>query len=368
MRRACHRSLFAAAAAAQDACRKHVLMQIASDASMSVECGRHDVKRHVWRRDEIRITRKHQRLAQPLNGFTLVELLVVIAIIGVLVGLLLPAVQAAREAARRNTCQANLKQVGLAILNFESDSRKLPPGGVWKSNGKIRRGSMFAYLLSHLEQRTLFAALNFSRDDVDSQKFGATGAAVGSTPLEVLRCPSDDLPVPYIPDRALHSYAASRGPTQLYSNPDCQCTHQWESLAASPLDDPTDFAGPFTRVGTPTRLAEITDGTSQTIFVGEVRPACSEHARNGWIASNNGSGYCSTIIPINYDTCDEEAIDPCRRPCNWNTEVGFKSRHSGGAFFLFGDGSVRFLDEGVDMPLYQGLGGKSDGSIANQSI
>jgi hypothetical protein len=85
--------------------------------------------------------------------------------------------------------------------------------------------------------------------------------------------------------------------------------------------------------------------------------------REGWAYTNNGNGYCTTIIPINYDTCKEQASDPCARPCNWNTEVGFKSAHSGGAFFLFGDGSVHFLQQTIDHQTYQYLGAKSDGNI-----
>ena len=109
------------------------------------------------------------------------------------------------------------------------------------------------------------------------------------------------------------------------------------------------------------RLSEITDGLSNTILFGEVRPRCSEHARNGWAMTNDGNGFCTTLIPINYDTCNENAPDPCHRPCNWTTEVGFKSAHPGGAQFLMGDGSVQWLPQSIDHQTYQYLGGKSDG-------
>jgi hypothetical protein len=110
-----------------------------------------------------------------------------------------------------------------------------------------------------------------------------------------------------------------------------------------------------------TKASKITDGLSKTIFVGEVRVGCSEHAQAGWAWTKNGNGYCSTLIPINYDTCDENAPDPCHRPKSWNTGVGFKSAHSGGAEFVFGDGAVHFLNESIDMQLYQYLGAKADG-------
>src|SRR5262249_9569705 len=158
--------------------------------------------------------------------------------------------------------------------------------------------------------------------------------------------PSDELNGMYVTEfngttyaYAVHSYAASRGPTAVYDNPICSCAHPYSSFALAPLDDPTNYAGPFTRMGTTTRLSRITDGLSQTIFFGEVRPGCSQFVREGWAYTDNGNGYCTTIIPINYDTCNDQAPDPCARPCNWNTEVGFKSAHSGGAHFLFGDGS-----------------------------
>jgi prepilin-type processing-associated H-X9-DG protein len=127
-------------------------------------------------------------------------------------------------------------------------------------------------------------------------------------------------------------------------------------------DDLQEYAGPFTRIGLACKAKEITDGVSNTIFVGEVRPACSEHARAGWAMTNNGNGYCTTLIPINYDTCDDEATDLCHRPFNWTTEVGFKSAHPGGAQFLFGDGSVHFLGEEIDHQGYQYLGAKGDGN------
>jgi prepilin-type processing-associated H-X9-DG protein len=163
-----------------------------------------------------------------------------------------------------------------------------------------------------------------------------------------------------------HSYAASRGPTEVYDNPACSCSHPWQPLSQAPIDDPRRFAGPFTRVGTTSRVSEVLDGLSNTIFFGEVRPACSEHVRNGWLASNNGNGYCTTIIPINFDTCRDTGPDNCKLFCNWNTEVGFKSQHPGGAQFLLGDGSVRMLNETIAHDsVYQALGGKADGKAVS---
>jgi prepilin-type processing-associated H-X9-DG protein len=261
-----------------------------------------------------------------------------------------------------------LKQLGISIHNYEGQKKQLPPGGVWKPHKDILRGSIFVYLLPFLEEQVLFNSIDFAKKNVENQNLQGTSTRIGRTAISVLRCPSDGNAAEYNVARALHNYAASRGPTALWLNPNCPCSHEWESLAISPVDDAVDFAGPFTRIGAASKVSQITDGMAQTIFVGEVRPACSEHVRNGWIGSNNGSGYCSTIIPINFDSCTEESEDPCRRPCNWTTEAGFKSSHSGGAYFLFGDGSVRFVEQSIDHSLYQHLGGKSEGGIVGESI
>ncbi len=295
------------------------------------------------------------------SAFTLVELLVVIAIIGILIALLLPAIQAAREAARRSSCSNNMRQIGVAVHGFELAYKRLPPGAVW-NNGQngFSRGPTLVYLLPYIEEQPLFNAFDFRMKNTDNTMFG--GTKVGVSTISTYLCPSDDHEAVYdglVP----HNYAASCGPTTVYDNPACSCNHSWQGFALAPLDDPNNFAGPFSRTGAKVGLRKITDGLSTTIFFGEVRPGCSEHARNGWATTNNGNGYCTTIIPINFDSCQENASDPCHRPCNWNTEVGFKSAHNGGAQFLFGDGSVHFLVDTIDHQAYQYLGGKSDGGI-----
>jgi prepilin-type processing-associated H-X9-DG protein len=290
---------------------------------------------------------------------TLVELLVVMAIIGTLVALLLPAVQAAREAARAAQCINNLKQIGVAVHNYEQGKKLLPPGAIRQSDGR-RGGSVFVHLLPMLEQPALYQAFDFKKSNVDDTTLPGTGERVDSVVISSLICPTDERELRY-DGRVPHNYLASRGPTETWSNPSTPCVHPWVDLALAPNDDPKLFAGPFTRVGVQEQIAAITDGLSATIFFGETRPLCSEHCRNGWAASNNGNGFATTLIPINYDTCDDNAADPCHRSNTWNTEVGFKSAHAGGANFLFGDGSVRYLGEGIDHATYQLLGAKDDG-------
>ncbi|MGN6543718.1 MAG: DUF1559 family PulG-like putative transporter [Aureliella sp.] len=301
------------------------------------------------------------RRAGRASAFTLVELLVVIAIIGILVGLLLPAVQAAREAARRMSCTNNLKQLGLAIHNFESTNKTLPPGGVWTS--KYKRGSIFVYLLPYMEQSSLYNQFDLSKANIDGMMKADGSGPIGEEIIPTLLCPSDYHETRYF-GMATFNYAASRGPTEVYENPACLCVYPWKSLAQAPMDDPANFAGPFTRLGTRVRLAQVTDGLSNTLFFGEVRPRYSEHIRNGWAASNNGNGTCTTLIPINFDTSNDNAPDPCHRSYNWNTELGYRSAHTGGANFLLGDGSVHFVTDSLDHKLYQNLGAKQDGQVA----
>ena len=299
---------------------------------------------------------------QLRRAFTLVELLVVIAIIGVLIALLLPAVQAAREAARRAHCANNLKQIGLGLSLFTDTYKTLPPGAMWSSSG-VKRGSILVQILPYIEQKSLYDALDFTLLDIENTLL-PDGKKVSSTLVKTYLCPSDNHSL-FDSGNALHNYAASRGPTTVFDNPACSCSHPWQSLAMAPMDDPTNFAGPFTRVGAKSGLQDVIDGLSNTIFFGEVRPKCSEHARNGWLASNNGNGYCTTLIPINFDTCKDSAPDPCNRSCNWNTEVGYRSLHPGGAQFLLGDDSVQFLSSTINHQVYQYLGAKSDGQAVS---
>jgi prepilin-type processing-associated H-X9-DG protein len=112
-------------------------------------------------------------------------------------------------------------------------------------------------------------------------------------------------------------------------------------------------------------MSDVTDGLSSTIFFGEVRRDCSGHIQTGWASSNDGNGLVSTLVPINYDSCNAKAANPCNKPCNWSTELAYKSRHPGGAMFLMGDGSIHFLSQNIDHQLYQYLGAKADGHAAS---
>ena len=130
---------------------------------------------------------------QKNSGFTLIELLLVIAIIGTLVALLMPAIQSARESARRSSCVNNLKQIGLAISNYESTHKVLPPGAVWgrwDPPGEMRfQGSLLMYILPYIEQEAVFNAFDFTQLVTDAQRFSGTGPLIGSTVIENYVCP-----------------------------------------------------------------------------------------------------------------------------------------------------------------------------------
>jgi prepilin-type N-terminal cleavage/methylation domain-containing protein len=305
--------------------------------------------------------------SQNRTGFTLIELLLVIAIIGTLVALLMPAIQAARESARRSSCVNNLKQIGLATSNYESTHKVFPAGAVWgrwDPKPPMRtQGTFLMFILPYVEQATIYNQFDFKQLSTDGQNIPGTSTPIGAAVIDGYICPSDDHYQGKFNELGTFNYGASNGPTAVYDNPAVSCANPYPSGISpmAPIDDPTNYAGPFTRLGIRTKASQITDGLSKTIFVGEVKVGCSDQPQAGWATTKDGNGYFTTLVPINYDTCDLNAPEPCHRPTNWNTAAGFKSAHPGGAEFVFGDGSVHFLHESIDMQSYQYLGAKADG-------
>ena len=216
------------------------------------------------------------------KGFTLVELLVVIAIIGILIALLLPAVQAAREAARRMQCSNNIKQLGLAIMNYEDSLGNLPPGAQWLpfnadgSTWQVYHCSMLVHILPYMEEQMVWEYFDFTVDNTDSQINqieGPGGKPLASTEIPAFVCPSDTASAQNT-NWAYHNYAASRGANALSNNPNCSCSHPFGAYADVSYSDAETatgrYSGPFTRRGYLTELRDISDGLSHTIFVGEV--------------------------------------------------------------------------------------------------
>lgn len=304
------------------------------------------------------------------RGFTLIELLVVIAIIAILIALLLPAVQQAREAARRSQCKNNLKQIGLALHNYHDTFSILPPGAFWNaSNGGVnyQQGSMLTHILPFIDQAPMYQQIPF--ENAPNRNINDATDSSGkllrqSFYVAAYVCPSDTAGNGYNNRATVQNYAGSKGASSAgqpaNGNPNGPCADAYLSFRKTGGGG-NGVAGPFYRNSRCDRFRDTKDGLSNTIFVGEVRPECSAHMQQGWLQSNNGQGMASTLYPMNLDTCDSNTSAGCNYWGNWTNEFGFRSQHEGGVQFLFGDGAVRFLSENIDHESYNRLGAKNDG-------
>jgi prepilin-type N-terminal cleavage/methylation domain-containing protein/prepilin-type processing-associated H-X9-DG protein len=315
--------------------------------------------------------------SQKDRGFTLIELLVVIAIIAVLIALLLPAVQQAREAARRTQCKNNLKQFGLAIHNYHDVVNILPAAITTLGPASCCNGAgigALVHLLPYIDQAPLYNTINFNSGVVNWQDPVPSSAPVGKRYFEItppgFRCPSDTSPAfgtgwvaNAVSNWATASYGLSCGAQAMYNNNGCTTyggnTFGTGSNPLSSLGDPTTVSGIFSRGGFAARFRDVTDGLSNTIFMGEIRAECSDHAQNGW--ANTNTNWYSTTAPINFNSCGTGAT--CNNTAAWNASMGYKSRHTGGAHILLGDGSARFVSENIDYLTYQKLGDRRDGQV-----
>ncbi len=324
------------------------------------------------------------------SAFTLIELLVVIAIIAILIGLLLPAVQKVREAAARMSCQNNLKQFGLAQHSHNDAKGYLPRGGLmgtntpggaqafesWNGqdpNWSDDRGTWIVYSLPYMEQDNLYKLGggngNYETSINSAGILRANPAAVNARP-KFLRCPSDA----YNSNESLSNYAGSLGAQCAVGPCGANPNQTWCNQPALGIPTSPDHGndvnagsirGLYNRMGAKMSLpASIPDGTSNTIMIGEVLPQEHDHYFNGsWMHFNGGASHHSTIVPINTKTDLRASCgsNPLRSFQNWNQSWGFKSNHSGGAQFVFADGSVKFIAQGISMQAYILLGTRNDG-------
>ena len=308
------------------------------------------------------------------KAFTLIELLVVIAIIAILIALLLPAVQQAREAARRTHCKNNLKQIGLALHNYHDVYNKFPAGGYWNNNHRglaYQQGSVLVHLLPYIEQSVIFNQIDFSNPpnrNINDTRMPDGRLMRQAVSVSAFLCPSDTAGSNFNNMSTVQNYAASKGasnagsPTGGNPNGSPPCADAYLSFRKGGTSG-SGVSGPFHRNGRSCEMRDVTDGLSNTIFFGEVRPECSNHIRQGWLQANNGQGMFGTLYPINLDTCNTSNSSGCNWINNWTEEFGFKSRHTGGAQFLFGDGAVRFISDNIDHVNYNRLSANQDNEV-----
>jgi prepilin-type N-terminal cleavage/methylation domain-containing protein len=298
-----------------------------------------------------------ERACERQRGFTLVELLVVVAIIGILIALLLPAVQAARESARRIECSNHLKQIGLAMVNYHDVRKVFPYATPWDQVGANDTGGTWAaMILPYMEQEALYKQFDFTKLMTDP----ANAAAV-KTVVKAYLCPSDPRSSePIFDDRQNLSasnpkpslgswYVVSIGPTKpdlcvycpgVEPNYCCQGNNYGSTGPAG------NSVGMFGRYPKCYSARDITDGLSRTLMVGETLPgqcvySCA-HCPNFPLAS--------TSIPLNTFEIVSIAGGAHYRAC------GFKSDHPGGAYFALADGTVHFFNDSVDFQVYNELG------------
>ena len=330
------------------------------------------------------------------RGFTLIELLVVISIIGVLVGLLLPAVQQAREAARRMQCADHMKQIGLAIHNYESSqgcivsgylSSRVPlayfgvpgynPDPATFDNGP--GWGWLALLLPNVEQKPLYDAINFSLPT-----WVPDNSTAATVTLSVFNCPSANNPSPTCP-MVDASQTLLPVANQYFARANYQYNMGWNDTSISPAntnyDDPVKGCnGPIYR-NSGIKFAGVTDGLSNTVFAGEKSPFLADATWVGIVPGYRHFAYNAFAsagtggIGVNYDYPgaivaahsgpslyeSPVVIHPPNSPLGHTDEM--YSLHPGGANVLLGDGSVHFIKESINLRVWQALNSRNGGEV-----
>lgn len=279
------------------------------------------------------------------RGFTLVELLVVITIIGILIALLLPAVQAAREAARRVQCRSRLHQVGIALHSYHQAMRAFPPAHASAPSAWLKPSWSWAtFLLPQLEQQPLYDAL-----EVNTKPFGNGASFAQPTPetqtaLSTFVCPSDVGPA-LNHRKGMHAksnYRGVMGSTTLLTANYQKLTHQ----------NGVVFMNSCVTVG------DIRDGSSNTLVIGECSLERTSDGRKAalWAGMRGVHNNALHISDVMWWLNSEP-----RWRINGDSGQAFSSNHPGGAQFVFGDGSVHFVKESVDGQILTRLVSRNDG-------
>ncbi len=305
------------------------------------------------------------------KAFTLIELLVVIAIIAVLVALLLPAVQQAREAARRSQCKNNMKQLGLAIYNYHDSLNTYPINQAWRNKPGFGNGGpaisntargWLAMILPYIDQAPLYNNINFNADSLLSNPNNPGNIAAAQTVIPVYLCPSDDgNNNGKLANRSDDPFGTNTTFWGVTNYKACAGSNwAWGIAAWNPVSSPTGrnanstdglnfgngvLCSDQTSVNAPTRVRDVTDGTSNTFFAGEALPAWTQW--DWWFNPNASTANCAE--PLN-------AL--LKRPLNlgdWPNNYSYASKHVGGGQFTMADGSVRFISENINIVTYRAL-------------
>jgi hypothetical protein len=273
--------------------------------------------------------------------------LVVIAIIGVLVALLLPAVQAARESARRTSCVNNMKQIGLAITNYQATKMVFPPSNpdellIWADDDGLGNHSWASLIMPYVEETSLHDRINYKVSSMDTVNQPAAGVSVA-----IYRCPS---------------YLGPALTEDSHYPPGKYAIGNYVAIASSDVDHiygvgvkPEGVIYPTAKI----KPAEITDGLSKTLFIAESR----EEKMRVWIDGRTAAVTSLADNPFFATPTVSLNFTPYYDDGDIVSKYGPSSMHAGGAYHLFGDGSVHFLLNTINVPTYVGLMTRAKGEV-----
>jgi prepilin-type N-terminal cleavage/methylation domain-containing protein/prepilin-type processing-associated H-X9-DG protein len=333
-------------------------------------------------------------LERKRKAFTLVELLVVIAIIGVLVALLLPAVQSAREAARRSQCTNNLKQIGLGVHNYESSTKEIPynrysggyglPSEPWGDDQVGESGdpapcmawSWLASILPHIEQGAVFSSGGIPKTSME------TSTAMGVV-IPAFQCPSDELQNNNSLVRVNTYYI--RGVRQIgLTNYDGVMGAQSDvpifvndNVEAPGQNEPWFNGNGVMRIFAwqdPLGFRNVEDGTSRTFMAGEQafelsRAACGDLGKCyglGYSWAHSIEASATAAVQPNFAVPGQPSLDPSVEATPYRSQFGFNSMHPGGLHFVYVDGSVHFVNQDIELGVYHAMATIKGGETLDQ--